>query len=175
MILGSACSWWRSFVFLVGSALLLSCSTGHFPDGVGSGQVESRLATPDGGSKTWSDGVSLDDIRPFQAASGAFTKVPYTSPLYDDSGQWDSANSRFIPREPGDYQVCASLAVNGGPTFELDVFLNGTRKSAIVGGTNTSWDLLRSTGWKEMVISACHCACRADSQAVWGAPLVCST
>ena len=81
--------------------------------------------------------ASLGNATVFSAATATFTKVPYTSPLYDDQSQVNGAQSRFMAAASGDYQFCASLTSAPGDVthnFELDLYINGTRERALAGG-----------------------------------------
>jgi len=81
--------------------------------------------------------VSLGDASGFSAPSMVFTKVPYSTVLYDVANEYDAANHDFVPVTSGDYQFCASLtAVPASLTlsFELDLYIDGQREKAIAGG-----------------------------------------
>jgi hypothetical protein len=98
--------------------------------------LDIRVAAGGLGGTFGSAAVSLDDISGFQAASGSFTKVPYTTKLYDPKNAYDLASHSFTAPIRWDYQVCASLA-SFGADFEIDVFVNDRRAYALaasVGG-----------------------------------------
>jgi hypothetical protein len=98
-----------------------------------------------GALKTTVDGLSVPStkitvngiVAPFSVPVTTFTKIPFLTETYDDLDEFDMSTSTFSPSHAGDYEVCASQNANGNPTlsFELDVFINGTRGAAFANGT----------------------------------------
>lgn len=84
--------------------------------------------------------VALGDASAFSAATGTYTKVPYSSKLYDDHSEYDVPNSRFTAGNSGDYQICASLSAAPDTThgFELYLYVNGARENGFAGGSGAS-------------------------------------
>jgi hypothetical protein len=74
----------------------------------------------------------------FSVPSSVFTKVPYSTEGYDDRNEFDPTTSQFTASQDGDYQVCASLSVIAGLSFELDLFKNNVRERAIAFGTGAA-------------------------------------
>ncbi len=62
------------------------------------------------------------------AATSAFTRVNFNA-TEDDLGEWDQAQSRFVPEMAGSYLVCASVfaALGSNAHVELDLFVNDER------------------------------------------------
>lgn len=80
--------------------------------------------------------VYANDVAPFLAPSGKFTKILYSDPRHDEKGQFNSEQSRFVAAEDGEYSVCASLTTYPYSTstgFELDLFIDGQRENALGG------------------------------------------
>jgi len=82
--------------------------------------------------------VSLIGRPAFSAPSSVFTKVPYSIREYDDRNEFDPATNQFTAAQSGDYQVCASLSVGAGLSFELDLFKNNVRERALAFGTGAA-------------------------------------
>jgi hypothetical protein len=78
--------------------------------------------------------VSVGDISTFAVPSMTFTRVPYSSTLYDDDHLFDASAGRFTPSVAGDYEICASMYLQSAGTFELDIFKNGTREKGLALG-----------------------------------------
>jgi len=71
----------------------------------------------------------VESITSFAAPSTTFTLIPYSAVVYDMHSNYDTGTGRFTTSAAGDYQICASLI--SPASYELDVFLNGTREKAI--------------------------------------------
>jgi hypothetical protein len=79
--------------------------------------------------------VAVTERPAFSAPSSVFTKIPYSMEGYDDRNEFDPTTSQFTAAQSGDYQVCASLSVGPGLSFELDLFKNNVRERALAFGT----------------------------------------
>jgi|GEM_PF-4025876 len=79
-------------------------------------------------------GVSLDSVSSFTVPPNTFTKVRYTTKLYDDWQDFNTTTNEFVAAQTGDYEVCASLFLGASVNWELDIFRNGIRQTAIAGG-----------------------------------------
>ena len=81
--------------------------------------------------------LGLDAITTFAVPPQTFTKVPYTTELYDDGDEYDTSTNRFTAKAAGDYEVCATLYIVN-VAFELDVFINDARERAFAYGTTVA-------------------------------------
>ncbi|MES1186201.1 MAG: hypothetical protein ABUL60_20475 [Myxococcales bacterium] len=82
--------------------------------------------------------VAYDSISPFEISDTGFTAIAYKTKRTDSLGEY--VGGKFGPKEAGDYLVCASLvpsASNLALDFELDVFVNDVRGSAIGNSAGT--------------------------------------
>jgi len=70
--------------------------------------------------------VSVAGIANFSLPATTFTKVPYVTERFDDSGQFDVGTSTFTAATGGDYRVCASmLTATTADGDELHIYKNG--------------------------------------------------
>jgi hypothetical protein len=76
--------------------------------------------------------VAVGDTTSFAVPNATFTRVPYSSVLFNDEGEFDASIGRFTPKASGDYEICAALWDGRNSTkFELDIFVDGSREKAI--------------------------------------------
>lgn len=82
--------------------------------------------------------VSLNQVTPFEMSSGRdATVIPYSVELIDELDEY--SNNTFTASQPGDYLVCASLAVGDSTVlFEVDLFINGSRRN-VIGNSSGSY------------------------------------
>ena len=91
------------------------------------GGLSAAVATREG---VWTmpkqSAVSLDNTDSFTVDSVTFTIIPFTNKLYDRQNEYSIEESRFTPKEEGDYLFCSSMYTNGIIiSMELDIFING--------------------------------------------------
>jgi hypothetical protein len=71
----------------------------------------------------------------FSVPPNEFVTVPYSNIVHDKLRELNPGTSRFTATSPGEYLVCASLSsVFPDTTWELDLFINGSRERTFVGG-----------------------------------------
>jgi hypothetical protein len=95
----------------------------------GAGEVD---ATPQARTS-----IYVDDVTTFAVPRLTHTKIPYTTEISDELGEYDPGTSRFTPSFPGDYQVCAALhKAPYLPTLALNVFKNDDAATRSLFGFN---------------------------------------
>jgi len=88
--------------------------------------------------------VAIGDSMSFAVPDKTFTRVAYSSVLFDDKSEFDASIGRFTAGAAGDYDVCALLWDGMNATaFELDLFVNGTREKGL-GFYNLTPGVIRS-------------------------------
>lgn len=76
--------------------------------------------------------VAIGNTALFAVPSATFTRVAYSSIIFDENGEFDASIGRFTAQAPGDYKVCAVLWDGANAAkLELDAFVDGMREKAI--------------------------------------------
>src|SRR5262245_35175914 len=88
---------------------------------IGCGAVDSKKPDANTGNDSGTDGPAEDamqmkasgfaanNITSGTLTAGVDTKVPYSTPEYDDLNEYDFSTKTFTVKNAGDYLVCASL------------------------------------------------------------------